>query len=236
MKIKKYQKNFDHSYTLGAFPTLELLTKKPKVVEQVFYSAKAKRSQAFDKIIALCDELGIRYEENDRIVNTLGREDTYFVGVFSKYESKLKSGESIVLLYHPSDLGNLGTIMRTCLGFGIKNVAIIEPATDIFDPKVIRSSMGALFSLNFMHFREIEEFKEYYDQPMYILDIKGEKDISSVKFEKPCTLVFGNEGKGVEDKVLSLGTPVRISHRDDIDSLNLAVSVGIALYAYSESK
>jgi TrmH family RNA methyltransferase len=182
------------------------------------------------------DELGIRYEENDRIVNTLGREDTYFVGVFSKYESKLKSGESIVLLYHPSDLGNLGTIMRTCLGFGIKNVAIIEPATDIFDPKVIRSSMGALFSLNFMHFREIEEFKEYYDQPMYILDIKGEKDISSVKFEKPCTLVFGNEGKGVEDKVLSLGTPVRISHRDDIDSLNLAVSVGIALYAYSESK
>lgn len=62
------------------------------------------------------------------------------------------------MLHHPSDSGNLGTILRTALGFGLKNIAIIRPAVDSDDPRVVRASMGAAFSLNIRHFDSFEQY------------------------------------------------------------------------------
>ena len=56
-------------------------------------------------------------------------------------------------------MGNLGTILRSCLGFGMKDIAIIKPGVDIFDPKVVRASMGSIFSLNISYFNSFEDYK-----------------------------------------------------------------------------
>ena len=56
-------------------------------------------------------------------------------------------------------MGNMGTIIRTCVGFGIKNLAVIEPAVDIFNPKVVRASMGAVFHVNICRY---DSFDTYY--------------------------------------------------------------------------
>lgn len=53
-----------------------------------------------------------------------------------------------VVLVNPGILGNMGTIIRTMLGFNYTNLAIIRPG-DVFDPRVVRASMGALFNINF---------------------------------------------------------------------------------------
>ena len=65
--------------------------------------------------------------------------------MFSKYKGEVKKGESHLVLVNPEDGGNLGTMIRTALAFDIHDVAIIRPADDVFDPKVIRSSMGSIF-------------------------------------------------------------------------------------------
>jgi TrmH family RNA methyltransferase len=233
MKIKKYQKDFDYSYTLGAFPTIELLSNRPKDVTAVYYSKKGRNSDGFARIEKMCGELGVEFEEDERTVSHIGRDDTYFLGVFRKYRSSFIPSAGTVLLYQPSDAGNLGTIMRTCVGFGVYNVAIILPAVDMFDPKVIRSSMGAVFSLHVGYFKSVEEYiSETTESNMYLFDVKGKEDIDEVIFQRPVTLVFGNEGAGLPDDLLSLGKTVVIPHSKKIDSLNLSVSVGIALHNY----
>ena len=60
----------------------------------------------------------------------------------------------------PSDMGNLGTIIRTAVGFGCTDIGIISPAVDAYNPKVIRGSMGSFFKVNLQYFDSFEEYKE----------------------------------------------------------------------------
>ncbi len=132
-------------------------------------------------------------------------------------------------------MGNLGTIMRTMLGFGVRNLALIAPACDIFDPKVIRSSMGALFSLNFAYFSSFEEYLCQYPRHFcYPFMLDGKISLDQVQVQKPYALIFGNESRGLDSSFQNLGQSVVISHLDTIDSLNLAMSCGIALYQFTK--
>jgi TrmH family RNA methyltransferase len=64
----------------------------------------------------------------------------------------------------------------------------------------------------------------------------GERALGDVNWQPPLALVFGNEGAGLAPEVRVLGTSVRIPHSDRVDSLNLAVAVGIALHAFSSRR
>ena len=61
---------------------------------------------------------------------------------------------------NPSDMGNMGTIIRTGIGFGIRNLAIVEPAVDVFNPRVVRASMGSLFQMNFRYYDSFETYRD----------------------------------------------------------------------------
>jgi TrmH family RNA methyltransferase len=139
------------------------------------------------------------------------------------------------VLDHPSDAGNLGTILRTALGFQITDIAIIRPATDVFDPKVIRASMGAMFSLNVRQFDTFSEYREeYLKHALYPFMLDGSLTLSAaVKSVKtPFALVFGNEGSGLTPSFAKLGQAVRIPHSNRIDSLNLSVAAAIGMHAF----
>ena len=71
------------------------------------------------------------------------------MGVFKKHESVLAMDRPHVVLVNPSDMGNLGTIIRTAVGFGLPDLAIIRPGAAICHPKTVRASMASLFRLNF---------------------------------------------------------------------------------------
>jgi len=232
MEYKRYKKEFTYSYTLGAFPTLELLLSKPEKVLAVYYSDKAIRSsQSFIRIQTLCTSHGINLVRNDKQINALeSKGSTMFVGVFTKFTQELCQNENSILLVNPSDMGNLGTIMRTACGMGVANIALIQPAVDIFDPKVVRGSMGAIFKVSFKYFVSLKDYKEKHNNHLYLFDIKGKQYVDKVKFSHPSTLVFGNEGKGLPDEYLQYGEVVRIKQNSKIDSLNLSIAVGIGLY------
>jgi TrmH family RNA methyltransferase len=117
------------------------------------------------------------------------------------------------------------------LGFDFKDLAIVDPSVDIFDPMVIRATMGGIFSIRFQHFKNIEEYiNKFPNQNLYPFMLKGEKDIKEIKFKEPFTLIQGNESKGLDDTYLDLGESVCIPHSKDIDSLNLSVATGISLW------
>lgn len=177
----------------------------------------------------------IPIDVHDATINKLSpKSNCYAIGVFKTFYEPLQKGNHIVLV-NPMDMGNMGTIMRTMLGFGYQDLAIIRPAVDIFNPHVVRSSMGALFSLRIHYYESIDEYlKEFGDHQCYPFMLKGAKNIHQVKPVTPHSLIFGNESSGLDDIYMTYGQSVFIPHTNAIDSLNLAQSVGIGLFHFSQ--
>lgn len=233
--IKKYDKGSGFSYTFGAFPTFELVQHKPDVVECVLVHSKLQVSQEIEKLFDLCKAKGIEIIFNDKLIHKIvDKENCFLVGVFRKYETLAKGGNNLVLV-NPSDMGNLGTIMRTMLGFDFRNLIIVKPCVDYFNPKVIRASMGAIFSLNIVEMDNLEKYLSFSKNKKYPFMLKGKNVLGKFKFaDASCDLIFGNEASGLPDSMLNVGDTVVIHHSKNIDSLNLPISVGITLYEFSK--
>jgi RNA methyltransferase, TrmH family len=230
--LKPYKREFDHSYSLGVFPTLELVEAQPGHVLKVLVSSKGARNEGVRKLERLCERANIRLEVNDRAVERLAqKENTFAVGVFRKYASDLQPASNHVVLVNPSDMGNLGTIARTMLGFAVPDLGIVRPAADMFDPRVVRASMGAIFRLRCCYFDTFEQYRQTAgERSLYPFMTGGDLLLDRARFSPPFTLVFGNESSGLPPEYREIGTLVTIKHTGAIDSLNLPMSVGIALY------
>jgi TrmH family RNA methyltransferase len=232
MKIKKYQKKYDFSYALGIYPVIELLKYRSNKVITIFLKSIVEDSEQIEEIRKLCKENNVPLNISDKSINKVAvKENTYVMGVFKKYETELDQDTNHLVLVEPRNMGNIGTIIRTMLGFKFKDLVLIGDSTDIFDPKVVRSTMGALFRINFKHFDNIQEYvSKYSNHNLYSFMLDGEKDIRDVEFKKPLSLIQGNEGKGLDGSFKDLGQSVYIPHSKDIDSLNLAVATSIGLW------
>ena len=237
-KIKRYQKEFTYSYAFGAYPVIELLKSHPESVLKVLFKEDSFKDGNIPAIQKECEKRNIHTQINNKLIDKISvKENTYVVGVFKKYASKIKEDENHIVLVNPSNTGNLGTILRTMLGFDFKNLAIIKPAVDIFDPLVVRASMGAVFSINFEYFNNIEEYvSKFSSHHLYPFMLNGKSSVENVKFVEPYSIIHGNESKGLDEKFLEIGESVYIPHSKSIDSLNLSIAAGISMWEAAKSK
>lgn len=235
-KIEKYSKDGEFSFSLGAYPSFELIKNMPAQAKCVLIHSKAG-SEEINKLTELCRHYKIEVRQDDKTIARLSsKENCYVVGVFKKYAGKLNSNKQIVLV-NPSDMGNLGTIMRTIVGFGYTDLVIIKPAVDYFNPKVVRASMGAIFMLNIAEFNCFEDYLNSNNFQKFLFMLDGTTALGSFTPPKQnYALIFGNEAHGIDSKFLTAGTSVVINHSHKIDSLNLPISVGMAVYEFNKNK
>jgi len=236
MILKKYKKQFEYSYTFGAFATIELINTRPdKVIAIVVKSSYIEKDNGIN-LYELCRSKNIDIKVNDDIFSRItDKENCYVIGIFKKYSLDLDRNKSHIVLVNPSNMGNMGTIIRTMVGFGMDNLAIISPGVDVFDPKVIRASMGALFKISFSYYGDFNTYiEDFIHHNIYTFMIDGENSIKNIAADedKLYSLVFGNEATGLGDEFLNVGTSIAIAHSDEIDSLNLSIAVGIASYEF----
>ncbi len=235
MKIKSYQKDLDYTYTLGVFETIELLKNKPELVLRVYVKSNSYKNKGIPLIEDLCKQYQIEMIESDKTIHKLSKKDNCFaLAIVKKYAQQLEDKNHVVLV-NPGDMGNMGTIMRTMLGFHYTNLAIIRPGVDVFDPRVVRASMGALFHLNVEYFDSFEDYLERYrHHHIYPLMLKGATNIHKIEPDQQLhSLVFGNESSGLPDEYLNYGKTIFIPHSHQIDSLNLSMALGITLAHFS---
>lgn len=237
-KLKRYQKKFNFSYAFGAYPVLDLLKFQKERVLKVFVKGEGLGSDGVSEIIDICKRENIPFEENNFVIDKIAyKENTYVLAVFEKYEEELEVDNNHIVLVNPSNTGNLGTIIRTMVGFGFKNLAIIKPGVDIFDPMVVRSTMGALFRVHFKYFESIRAYTEAYKgHNMYPFMLDGGKNILDVEFKEPFSFIQGNEGKGLDCSYKDLGESIYIPHSNEIDSLNLSVASSIGMWEWSRRR
>ena len=239
-KLEPYSKHLDYSYCLGLYPSLTLLDVRPETVQRLLLSENGVGNEGVEKLRARCAELGIREEIADKVLRRESGKDNCFAAlVFKKYDCRLNGDKPHAVFCRISDLGNLGTASRAAVGFGYKDLAVVRPCVDVFDPHVLRSSMGAIFRLNLHVY---DRFGDYMDEfpgrEMYPFMLDGAKDLNTVasKAGKKHTLIFGNEASGLEPVFAAYGQSVKIPQSDEIDSLNLAVAASIAMYTFKNTK
>lgn len=229
--LKPYQKRFSHSYVFGVYPTLEVLKYRHGSVFRVILANKGRENKGVKEIVSLCKKYSIKVEWSDGLIVKLGgSENSYACAFFEKYTEIIDESQNHLVLVYPSDTGNLGTILRTALAFGISNIAVIKPAVDIFDPKVIRASMGAVFNLKIEYFDYFDDYQKKHKNNYYPFLLDGSSKLYETDFVAPYSLIFGNEGAGLPKNFLKVGTSVSIPQTKKVDSVNLAVAVGLGCY------
>ena len=237
MELKKYKHEAPYSYTLGMAPTLELIQCRPASVDKIYIHPNYTPKDDAYNIFEVCKRTHLPYEVNKKVFDRLsGKENVFVLGSFFKYDAPILPDLPHVVLVNPSNAGNLGTIIRTSLGFGFKDLVIIRPGVDPYDPKTIRASMGALFHIRLSFLDSFEEYcQQFPDHKIYTFMLKGKRLLSEIKREprKPFALVFGNEATGLPDSFLDYGESIFINHSKEIDSLNLSIAFGIAANAFS---
>lgn len=236
MTLKIYKKKLDYTYAFGIFPTIELLEKAPDKVSTVLLAEGTENSQGVKRIKELCNKHSINFDYSPKAISKIAKkENTHAVGVLRKFKTKLSDQDSHVLLVNPSDMGNVGTIIRSMSGFNVLNLAIMRPAVDIFDPRVVRSSMGSLFDINFEYFDSYLQYEERFPNHIkYPFVLDGKHTLGRFNFKQPSTLVFGNEGSGLQKLFSDMENTIKIDHSSKVDSLNLSIAVSLALYEHSK--
>ena len=140
----------------------------------------------------------------------------------------------LLVLEDTADPGNLGTIMRTAEAAGVTGVIMGKGTVDIFNPKVVRSTMGSIFRLPFAYVEDLKEtIKELKTQGIsfYATHLKGEKSYKDIKYSDKSAILVGNEARGLSYDVADLAdTYVLIPMQGKVESLNAAVAAALMMY------
>ena len=144
------------------------------------------------------------------------------------------SGEELFLIIdNVQDPGNIGTIIRTADSIGLKNIFIKEGSCDIYNPKVLRSTMGSIFRVECLTFSDNKELIQKLKSnniKVYATNLNTNKSIYDVEF-KNSAIVVGNESNGVSEELLKLADEqIKIPMRGNTESLNVAIATSIILY------
>ncbi|MBR4081490.1 MAG: TrmH family RNA methyltransferase [Clostridia bacterium] len=237
--LSPYKSDLDYAYAPGVFPAMECLLHRPDCARRVLLHSKAAGTEGAEKLTRLAAQLHVRVEEADKALARIsGKENCFAAAVFSKFSDALAADKPHVVLHHPSDCGNAGTILRTSLGFGVEDVALIRPCVDVFDPRVVRASMGSMFQLRIRVYDDFDAYlAEHPGRAMYPFMLDGSRSLPDVLAEdvpENWTLIFGNEGSGLPPEFSRIGQPVRIPSNERIDSLNLSIAAAIGIYGFTQ--
>lgn len=235
-KLESYSRKLNYSYALGVFPALMLLESRPECVTRLLLHPNGLENEGVIKLREQCAKLGIREEMAERVLRRESKKDNCFAAlVFEKYDCDLDPGENHAVLCQISDSGNVGTAIRSLIGFGIHDVAVIKPCVDVFDPHVLRASMGSFYKMRIRVYDTFEEYRaQHPERALYPFMLDGAKTINEVAptAKPPFSLVFGNEQTGLPAHFAQLGQSVFIPQSREIDSLNLAVAVSVGTFVF----
>ena len=145
----------------------------------------------------------------------------------------------IVALDDIQDPGNLGTILRTVDSIGLSQILVSKGTADSYNPKVVRSTMGAIFRVKIIECEDLEktlkEIKKHKFE-IVVTSLQTKNSIYDIDYKKK-VIVIGNEANGVEEKIQKLADKkVKIPMLGKTESLNASVATGIILYEYVRQK
>ncbi len=149
-------------------------------------------------------------------------------------ELLLNTKPNFILLEDLRDPGNLGTIMRTAEGAGVTGVILSKDCVDLFNPKVVRATMGSIFRIPFVYVDDFEETLSFLQKRgviLYATHLKGVNDYDRENYADACGIIIGNEANGITQETANRADClVKIPMEGKVESLNAAIASGLMMY------
>ena len=158
------------------------------------------------------------------------------MGVCKKIEPKEING-NVFVLENIQDPGNLGTIIRSAVAFGIDTLLISSDSVDLYNEKVLRATQGLLFHMNFIVGSLEEQLPLLKQRGYHILgtSVTHGKDVKTIEKNLLFAIIMGNEGKGMSDSIGEFCDELAyIPMRKECESLNVGVAASILMYELSK--
>ena len=152
---------------------------------------------------------------------------------------KLKEEEikgNILILDGIQDPGNLGTIIRSAVAFGIDTIVTSLDTVDYYNVKTLRASEGMVFNINIVE-KDLNELLPELKNThrIYTTNVVNGTDVSKIDVNKPYAIVMGNEGNGVKREIADMcDETIYIPMNNNCESLNVAIATSIILYEFSK--
>ena len=151
--------------------------------------------------------------------------------------NKIISNKSPKLLFLEDvrDPGNIGTMIRTAEGAGFDGIVLSKESVDMFNPKVVRSTMGAIYRVPFIYEENfVDTLKDKYVKAgysLYAAHLEGAVNYTSVDYCEKVGIIIGNEANGISDEVVKVAqNMIKIPMEGQVESLNAAVSAALIMY------
>lgn len=144
-----------------------------------------------------------------------------------------KKPAHLLLLEDIQDPGNLGSILRAGEGAGITGVIMSKGTVDIYNPKVVRATMGAIYRVPFVYLEDLENVIKQIqrDGAVYAAYLEGAIDYDAINYEGNIGILIGNEGNGLKKETVQLADAcIRIPMEGKVESLNAGTAAAILMY------
>lgn len=180
------------------------------------------------------------FQVSESVMKTMSNQvsSTNLLAICHKIPEKKIKG-NVLVLDDIQDPGNLGTMIRSAVAFGIPNILLSDHSVDVYNPKVIRSTEGMIFHVNIIRGDIVNELKELKKENYQIIgsDVTGGIPIEKLNSKSDIALVIGSEGKGISKEVREVCESfVYIPMNAKCESLNASISASIFMYELAKDK
>lgn len=230
------------------------------MVEGIKLVGEAIQEKAKIKQIVICEECEKSEQISKELMYEIAKEECIYVTekIF-KYISEVTNPQGILAIIEKNNIenqidytqdimialddvqdpGNLGTILRTVDSIGITQILVSKGTADSYNPKVVRSTMGAIFRVNVIECedlqRTLKEIKKHKFK-IVVSSLQTENSIYDIEYNKK-VIVIGNEANGVEKQIQEMADErIKIPMLGKTESLNASVATGVILYEYVRQK
>lgn len=220
------------------------------VENAVIIQDAAKAGISFDAIFFTKDFISKNKEKFEFIIEKSNTSEYYLIdekinksfssmdtapgiaAVYSKPEHKIDYSKPVIYLNAINDPGNLGTILRSALAFGLKNIVIDERSADVYNPKTINAAKDAIFKLNIEFDKDLKVLKDIKEKmPVFATRLEKSEGLEVLKKQNLFCVVLGSESHGVDKAIQDMSDKfIRIPMSGEIESLNVAASAAIVFY------
>lgn len=238
--LKAKNRNSEKKYLIEGFRILSLALEHNKELDYIFINEDFEGKSEHRDLIDAFEKKGIDIYKttNKNFKDLVDTENTQgIIGVKgfeeNKIEDILDKTDFVVVLDRVQDPGNMGTIIRTADAAGVGAILVLKGSVDIYNPKVIRSTMGSIFSMNIVQVEEAKAIENLKQKEFSIassyLDTTNQYD--KADYGSKVALVIGNEANGICDSIISNSDIlVKIPMYGSAESLNAAISSAILMY------
>jgi RNA methyltransferase, TrmH family len=211
-------------------------------IESVLHTPDFVQNDRREKLIISLIESGAKnYEVDKKTLDKLAVTVTgqNIIAVVNQWSTPIEAvlhrtdPQLIVAVDRIREPGNLGALIRTCDWFGVDALLLGKDTVEIWNPKVVRSSVGSMTNVTFVEDVDLIVQLEKLKDAGYIIagtDVRSGVSVAESPPEKPCVIVFGNEADGISLDIRDqVNTMITIPRFGKAESLNVGIAAGIIL-------